>query len=53
MSEEIYRKERIHTGPGKGDKDRTKDRDAFREGWERIFGKKGKKKNELPIQPTT
>ena len=28
---------------GKGDKDRTKDRDAYREGWERVYGKKDEK----------
>lgn len=43
MNEEIYIKQRIHSGPGKGDKRRPGDDDAYREGWERIYGKK---KNE-------
>ena len=42
-----YRKYRKHSGPGKGDKQRPGDIEAYREGWERIFGKK---KNE-PVNP--
>ncbi len=34
-----YRKYRNRTGPGKGDERRPGDTDAYREGWERIFGK--------------
>lgn len=39
-----YRKYRKQTGPGKGDKDRTSNRDAYRDGWDRIFGAKPQKK---------
>lgn len=37
-----YRKYRRQTGPGKGDKDRTGDRKAYRDGWDRIFRKRKK-----------
>ncbi len=35
-----YRKTRVQTGPGKGDKRRPGSDKAYAEGWERIFGKK-------------
>lgn len=35
-----YRKYRKQSGWGKGDKRRPGDDDAFRDGWDRIFGRK-------------
>ncbi len=35
-----YRKHRIQTGVGKGDKRRPGDDAAYCDGWDRIFGKK-------------
>ena len=35
-----YRGYRNQRGPGKGDRNRIADLDAYRTGWERIFGKK-------------
>lgn len=39
-----YRKYRKEPSQGKGDRNRISDLEAYREGWERIFGKKAKKK---------
>jgi hypothetical protein len=45
MEQGVYEKHRKQTGPGKGDKRRPGNDDAYRQGWERIFGKKNKRGN--------
>ena len=45
----VYQKYRRQTGPGKGDRDRTGNREAYREGWDRIFGKDKKEKDATAI----
>lgn len=45
-----YRKIRKQTGPGKGDKRRPGNNEAFRDGWERIFGKKDRALARAPGQ---
>lgn len=43
-----YRKIRKQMGPGKGDKRRPGDNETYREGWDRIFGKKDKALDRAP-----
>lgn len=46
-----YRGYRRQTGPGKGDRNRITDLDAYRNGWERIFGKKNARNKQSSKTP--